>query len=221
MRLEALERHSWSDGPLHRIDPRWKLIATLLFVGVVVATPAGAWRWYAVEGLLLSFAIGLAGVAPGDLLRRWLGFFVLIVFLAVMIAPSHPARSTIGLPAVVFGILIKNSLALLAILTLTSVTPFARLLVALAQLRTPPVLVATLHFMYRYVHVLTEELDRMVLARRSRSFRRSGRLDWGILTGLIGVLFLRAMERGERVHAAMISRGWDGTLRSLEGADAP
>jgi cobalt/nickel transport system permease protein len=221
MRLEALERHSWGDGPLHRLDSRWKLLATLLYVVAVVATPLRAWPLLAAEGLALAFALGLAGVSPWELARRWLGFFVLVGFLAVLIAPAHPERPALGLAGVAAGVTAKNSLAFLAILTLTSVTPFARLLVALARLRTPPVMVATLHFMYRYVHVLTEELDRMVLARRSRSFRRSGRLDWGILTGLIGVLFLRAMERGERVHAAMLARGWDGTLRSLEGADAP
>jgi cobalt/nickel transport system permease protein len=75
--------------------------------------------------------------------------------------------------------------------------------------------------MYRYLHVLTEELDRMVKARRSRTFRRSGRLDWVLLTGLIGILFLRAFERGERVHAAMLARGWDGTIRTLDDADGP
>ena len=58
----------------------------------------------------------------------------------------------------------------------------------------------------------------MVQARRSRTFRPAGRLDWGLLTGLIGVLFLRAFERGERVHAAMLARGWDGTVRTLDGA---
>jgi len=61
----------------------------------------------------------------------------------------------------------------------------------------------------------------MVQARRSRSFRRSGRLDFGLLTGLIGMLFLRSFERGERVHAAMLARGWDGTARTLDGADHP
>jgi len=68
-------------------------------------------------------------------------------------------------------------------------------------------------------------MDRMVQARRSRTFRRSGRLDWGLLTGLIGVLFLRAFERGERVHAAMIARrlGRDDPLARLkaEKEDTP
>ena len=96
------------------------------------------------------------------------------------------------------------------------VTPFRTLLVAIRRLGVPGTLVATLQFMYRYLFVLTEELDRMVQARRARTFRRTGRLDWGLLTGLIGILFLRSYERGERVHAAMLARGWDGTVRTLD-----
>jgi cobalt/nickel transport system permease protein len=114
------------------------------------------------------------------------------------------------------AIVARNSLALLALLVLASVTPLLELLTALRRLGMPPVLVATLQFMCRYMYVLTDELDRMSKARRARTFRRSGRLDWGLLTGLIGVLFLRALERGERVHAAMLARGWDGTLRTLD-----
>ena len=80
----------------------------------------------------------------------------------------------------------------------------------------PPVLVATLQFMERYRHVLVEELDRMATARRARTFGRRGMLSWSLLGGLIGMLFLRTFERAERVHDAMIARGWDGTIRSLD-----
>ena len=216
MRLDFLDRHSEADGLLHRLDPRLKLVATLAFVIVVVATPLGLWRLLAAEGLLLAFLIGLSGVPPRELSRRWLAFLALVGFLAAMIARSHPARTSIGAWNVGLSILAKNSLAFLAILLLANVTPFRRLLVAMRRLGTPPALVTTLQFMYRYLYVLTDELDRMVQARRARSFRRSGRLDWGLLTGLIGILFVRAFERGERVHSAMLARGWDGTLRSLE-----
>ena len=41
-------------------------------------------------------------------------------------------------------------------------------------------------------------------------------LSWSLLGGLIGMLFLRTFERAERVHDAMIARGWDGTIRSLD-----
>jgi cobalt/nickel transport system permease protein len=216
MQLEFLERYSEGDGPLHRLDARVKLVATLAFVVLVVATPVGWWRPLAVEVLVLALVVGLSGVPPRELLRRWLGFFVLVGFLALMVAPSHPRRAELGLAVVLLTILAKNSLAFLATLVLVNVTPFRKLLVAMRRLGMPLVLVATLQFMYRYLHVLADELDRMVKARRARTFRRSGRLDWGLLTSLIGVLFLRAFERGERVHAAMVARGWDGTIRTLD-----
>ncbi len=217
MRLEQLERHGEGDGPLHRLDPRVKLVATLAFVVAVVATPVGWWRPLAAEGLVLAFVVGLSGVPPRELLARWLAFAALVGFLALMVAPSHPSRPSLGVAAVALTIVAKNSLAFVATLTLVNVTPFRKLLVAMRRLGIPPALVATLQFMYRYLHVLADELDRMVKARRSRTFRRSGRLDWGLLTGLIGILFLRTFERGERVHAAMLARGWDGTIRTLDG----
>jgi cobalt/nickel transport system permease protein len=219
MRFDALERHSSGDGPLHRLDARVKLVSTISFVIAVVATPPGAWRLLAAEGLVVAFVLGLSGVPPADLLRRWLAFLALVGFLAAMAALSHPQRAALGTAAIVLAILAKNSLAFLAMLLLAHVTPIPALLAALGRLGAPPVLVSTLRFMERYVHVFNDELDRMVQARRARTFRRTGRLDWGILSGLIGVLFLRAFERGERVHSAMLARGWDGTIRTLDGPD--
>jgi cobalt/nickel transport system permease protein len=216
MRLDVLEQYSRGNGPLHRLDARLKLAAIGAFVIAAVATPIGWWRLLAGEGLLLAFLIGLSGIPPRALFRRWLGFFVLVAFLAVMVAPGHPARLRFGFGVVAATIVAKNSLAFLAVLLLANVTPFPRLLAGARKLGMPQALVTTLQFMYRYLHVLTDELDRMVKARRSRTFRRSGRLDWGLLTGLIGVLFLRALERGDRVHSAMVARGWDGTIRSLD-----
>jgi cobalt/nickel transport system permease protein len=216
MRLDALERYSTADAPLQRLDARLKLVATVVYVVAVVATPVGWWGTLAAEGLLLAFLIGLSGVPPRELAARWLGFLVLFGFLSLVVAPTRPERIEHGTAAVVLTLLAKDTLAFLGTLLLVQVTPFRTLLTAMRRLGLPGTLVATLQFMYRYLFVLTEELGRMVQARRARTFRRSGRLDWGLLTGLIGVLFLRAFERGERVHAAMLARGWDGTVRTLD-----
>lgn len=216
MRLDALERYASADAPLQRLDARWKLIATVGYVVAVVATPVGWWGALAAAGLVLAFVVGLSGVPPRDLAARWLGFVVLFGFLTLTVAPARPERAEFGLAAVALALLAKDTLAFVATVLLVLVTPFPELLRALRRLGAPAVLVATLQFMYRYLFVLTDELDRMVTARRARTFRRSGRLDWGLLTGLIGVLFLRAFERAERVHAAMLARGWDGTVRTLD-----
>ena len=113
-------------------------------------------------------------------------------------------------------ILAKNSLAFLAMLVLAAVTPWNLLVSAMRRLGMPRVLVATLLFMERYVHVLADELGRMSIARRARTFRRGNLVPWSTLTSLIGMLFLRSFERADRVHDAMIARGWDGTLRTLD-----
>jgi cobalt/nickel transport system permease protein len=216
MRLEGLDRHSAGQGPLHRLDARLKLIAAMAFVLVAVTTPVGAWTALGAQGLLLAFIIGLAGIPPRELAWRWLGFLVLVGFLAVVVAPAHPARARYGLGVVASTILIKNSLALLTMLVLAGVTPFHKLLAGLRKLGVPRLLVATLQFMDRYRYVLLDELDRMATARRARTFTRGRDLPWSLLTGLIGMLFLRTFERAERVHGAMVARGWQGTLHHLD-----
>jgi cobalt/nickel transport system permease protein len=216
MRFDGLERYSAGTGPLHRIDARLKLIFAFGFVVIVVATPLGASTALGIEGLVLAWVIGLAGIPPGELGRRWLTFFLLVGFFTLLIAPGHPDRARLGLAVVAGAILAKSTLAILAMMVLAGTTPFPKLLRALRKLGVPRVLVATLQFMDRYRHVLVDELDRMSTARRARTFNRRGSLGWSLLSGLIGMLFLRTFERAERVHSAMIARGWDGVLRSLD-----
>jgi cobalt/nickel transport system permease protein len=220
MPLDLLGSDGEGEGPLHRLGGRVKLVSTLIFVVAVVATPIGGWRLLAAEGLILAFLVGLSGISPRVLATRWLGFLALVGFLALTVASSHKQRPELGLAVVALTIVAKNSLAFVATLLMAHVTPFPKLLAAMRGLGMPAVLAATLQFMHRYLYVLTDELDRMLKARRSRTFRRTGRLDWGLLTGSIGILFLRAFERGERVHSAMLARGWDGTIRTLDATEA-
>jgi cobalt/nickel transport system permease protein len=117
---------------------------------------------------------------------------------------------------VILTILAKNGLAFLAMLLLAAVTPWRRLIRAMHRLGVPRVLVATLMFMERYIHVLVDELERMTTARRARTFRPRNFLSWTVLTSTIAILFLRSFERADRVHNAMIARGWDGKLRTLD-----
>jgi cobalt/nickel transport system permease protein len=198
-----------------RLDARLKLLFVLAFLIAVVITPPGNWRLLGALGLLLSFLIGLSGAPPRTLLLRWLGFLALVGFLAVLIAPGLPASEHLGVAPVLLGILAKNSLAFLMMLVLAETTPWRELLVGMRRLKVPRVLVATLELMERYLNVIRDELVRMLTARRARSFRK-GNLSWGLLTGLLGMLLLRSLDRADRVHAAMTARGWDGSIHSLD-----
>jgi cobalt/nickel transport system permease protein len=215
MRLEALEYPLGARRPLQRLDARIKLVFAVGFVVLVVAAPIGHWRLLGLLGLVLAFLIGLSGTSLPTLLLRWTGFAFLVGFLAALIAPGLPARAQHGLFTVFLSILIKNSLAFLMMLVLAALASWGELLRAMRRLGIPRVLVATLEFMERYLHVLGDELGRMTNAHRARSFHSSAILSWRVLPGTIGMLLLRSFERSERVHAAMTARGWDGTIRSL------
>jgi cobalt/nickel transport system permease protein len=117
------------------------------------------------------------------------------------------------------AIVFRSLLAFLALIWLVNVMPFDQLLFTLRRLWVPEILIAMLAFMYRYVFVLWDELDRMRVARRARSFGDSGVwIRWKTSAQLIGMLLIRAMERAERVHGAMCARGWDGRVRFLDDA---
>jgi cobalt/nickel transport system permease protein len=211
------------DGPARRafrLGDRAVLVLTLGYVVAVVLTPVGLWKPLAVEGLVLAFFVGLSGIEPSVLLKRWLGFAVLFGFLALMVARAHPDRAQYGWGVVLLSILAKNTMALVAVITMTHAVPLPRVVGAARRLGFPEILASSLLVMERYQHVLADERDRMIRARRARTFRRSGRLDWLRLSGLIGLLFVRSFERGERVHAAMLARGWDGSWRSLDGMES-
>ncbi|RUL88911.1 energy-coupling factor transporter transmembrane component T family protein [Tautonia sociabilis] len=221
MRLDWLEGPGSAGGPLHRLDARVKLAAVVGFVLAVVLVPMGSWRPLGIAGMVLAGLVGLSGVAPSLLLRRIAALMPVVVVLAAVIAPTHPKASALGAWAVGGTIVAKNALTIGAILLFARVTCFRSVLGALSWFRVPPALVATLHLMYRYLFVLSDQLGRMARARRSRSFRRSRWAEWPLGAGLIAALMLRSFERGERVHAAMLARGWDGTVRSLDGPDRP
>ncbi|MDQ3787826.1 MAG: CbiQ family ECF transporter T component, partial [Actinomycetota bacterium] len=53
---------------------------------------------------------------------------------------------------------------------------------------------------------------RMKVARDSRGFTARDPRHWPVLARSFGALFIRSYERGERVHLAMVSRGWTGAM---------
>ncbi len=211
---------SIASGPLAGVDVRIKLLVSFGYVLTVVATPLGWWWFFAAETSLLLLVFVLARVSFRELVGRWLGFLSLVALMALAVAVSHPLRPEIGLASIWGTILLKNSLAFGALFTLSQITQHHILLHGLGRLGLPKPLVATLQFMYRSVFILRDEFDRMAKARRSRSFGKKSWGDWSSLAGLLGRLFLRSYERSERVHAAMLARGWDGTVRTLDGADS-
>ncbi len=222
--------HYHGHSVVHRAPAHLKLVALLAFTLVVVATPREAWLWYAGYAALLLGVIGASRVPPLYLARRMVvevpfaAFAVLMPFVA-----TGPRVEVLGLvvsePGLVAAgaLLVKGSLGVLASLTLAATTEPTDLLRGLQRLRVPDVIVQIAGFMVRYLDVVTAELGRMLVALRSRGCDPRSPRHWPTLARSLGALFIRSYERGERVHLAMVSRGYTGTLPAdlAHGAGPP
>jgi cobalt/nickel transport system permease protein len=119
-----------------------------------------------------------------------------------------------------WNILAKGTLGVAAAVVLAATTPVPEILHGLERLRLPRVIVAITGFMVRYLDLTVEEARRMAIARRSRGHDPRWLWQARAVAGSAGTLFIRSFERGERVHLAMVSRGYDGTLPSFGAAPA-
>lgn len=210
------------DSPVHRLPAEVKIVAAVLGVVCVVATPREAFWTFGAYLLLLAGIWGLAGIPPGWLARRALieAPFLVLVVLLPLTGPA-PTVEWLGLtlsePGLLgaWNILVKGTLGVLTSLTLAATTPLRELLVGLQRLRAPAMVVTIATLMLRYVDVIAAESRRMRLARIARG--HDPRFLWqaGATARGVGALFVRSYERGERVHLAMLSRGWTGTMPQL------
>jgi len=224
-----IDQYSDRDSFIHRLDPRTKFITTTLFILAVVLTPPNAWAAFALYFALIATLLLPSKVPIGYVLKRSLVIMPFVAMIAIFVpffkqgqvAGSYniwlwQLTVTYSGLQVLTNILIKAWLSILSLIWLTSTTKLANLLYGLEQLHLPQVMVMILSFMYRYLFVLIDETMRMKQARDSRNFG-GGRL-WQIRTigNMIGTLFIRSYERGERVYAAMVARGFDGRSRTLD-----
>jgi cobalt/nickel transport system permease protein len=211
--------HFRGHSPVHRAPAHLKVLALLGFMIVVVATPRDWYAAFALYFAALVVVIGLSRVPASYLLKRavvevpFLVFALLLPFVA-----TGPQTEVLGVSVSEHGLeaglalLVKGTLGVLASLTLAATTEPQDLLVGLERLRVPQQLVQIMAFMVRYLDVVTGEMQRMRIARESRGFSARNPRHWPVLARSAGALFIRSYERGERVHLAMLSRGYSGKM---------
>mgnify|MGYP001485359174 CR=1 FL=1 len=223
--VHALYRHGHS--PVHALPPHLKIVAVLGFVVVVVSTPRTAWWAFVLYAALLAVVARTARVPAGFLLGRLLIEvpFVLFAVLLPFVAGGERVE-VLGVQLSVSGlwgawnVLAKGTLGVAASVLLAATTELRALLLGLQRLRLPSLLVQIASFMLRYGDVVTDEMRRMRIARAARGFEARGVRHWGVLAKSAGALFIRSYERGERVHLAMVSRGYTGTMPPLDEVTA-
>ena len=204
------------DTVVHRIDARAKVLVTLLFSLTVVSVSK-----YELAALFPFFLYPAALMALGDLpVRHIVGKVVVVLPFALMVGIFNPLfdqtvlvrLGPIGISAgwlSCASILVRAMLTVSAALILVGITGFPAICQALDKFGLPRIFTVQLLFLYRYLFVLTEEGSRTARARDLRAFGKKG-LGWRSYGSLLSHLLLRTWLRAERIHLAMLARGFSG-----------
>lgn len=215
-----------ASGSIHRIDPRVRIAAAVVFACVVVALGKLA---ALVAALVVAAALaGLARLPARPTLTRLAaveGFLVVVLLFLPFTVPGDPvfsfgplAASGAGLHRAAEIVLTANAVVLAMLALVGTIEPVV-LGHALARLRVPDKLVHLLLFTVRYIAVVHGEYGRLRLAMKARAFRARGRLHtWRSIGWLFGMLLVRSFERAERIRDAMKCRGFAGRYHLIDAS---
>jgi cobalt/nickel transport system permease protein len=214
-----LHRHS----VVHQIPPHIKILAGLLFIVVAVSTDITNWPAFVAYFAIIITITQIAKLPIITVFKRSLIEVPFVLFALLMPFFGTGEVVEIGsLNLYVDGLLagasivVKGTLGILVAINLSATTTAREILNGLETLKMPTPMVQIASFMLRYVNVVNDEMLRMAVARASRGFEATGVKQWPVLATAAGALFIRSYERGERVHLAMIARGYQGELPRTE-----
>jgi cobalt/nickel transport system permease protein len=226
MHHSFIDEHSHIDGVLQHLDPRVKIISFVAFLFFIIFSRPESIISFGLYSLLILLLIGISKIPVYYILKRCLivvpfilmtSIFLLFDNQGATITLIHIDSFRINVPAAGWAkfqsVIIKGILSVLCLTLLTASTPFPQLLAALESMKFPKLITMILSFMYRYIFLIEDEAMKMWRAMKSRSTGGSNRLHLKAIANMIGILFIRSYERGEMVYLAMLSRGFDGTLK--------
>ncbi len=218
--LKRLDLLATGDSIIHRLDARVKVLTTLFFIIAVVS-----YDRYALAELAPFLFFPVITIALSDLpiiyiLKKILTILPFALFVGLF-NPFFDREIHLLLgPVAISGgwiscisIMVRSALTVGSAVILIASTGFMSVCHALDRLGTPRVFTVQLLFLYRYIFVLTEEAVRTTRARELRSFGKKGS-GIGSFGPLIGHLLIRTWSRAERIHMAMLARGFSGEFHS-------
>lgn len=236
MHVHFLDPYRPRHSLIHRLDPRIKLVLAVVFILTNTLVPAGAWPIYILLFALILSVELVSELGVSFVLKRS-SLALPFVLAALPLILTIPGKTLFSLPVGPWvmhasypglirfaSIAIKSWLSIQVAIVLASSTSFPDLLVAMRALHVPMQMVSIFGLMWRYMFVLVDEATRLLRARASRSGRNAlpetrpgGNISWRaqVTGGMAGSLLLRAFERSDRIYMAMLSRSYDGEVRSL------
>jgi cobalt/nickel transport system permease protein len=223
--VHALYVHGHS--PVHALPAQCKFVAQVAFVFAVVATPREAFWAFAAYAAMLVVLIRLAELPMGFVAKRLVLEVPFILFAVLLPFIGRGERvDVLGLSLAreglwgAWNIVAKATIGLGASIVVAATTTMPEFLRGFERLHMPRAFTSTLSFMIRYFDVVADDMRRMRVARQSRGYDPRWLWQARAVATSAGALFIRSYERGERVHLAMLSRGFTGSMPELDGAAA-
>jgi cobalt/nickel transport system permease protein len=229
MEHSFLDRYSTLKSPIHSLNAKAKIVTLFLLLIISVSTDPRAYYAFAVYAAVVFALILMSKVPLKYVLKKSLIIipFVLMVTIFIPFLKKDVAGGGISLGIsdsltvsrsgllIFFNVLVKSYIGVLTVILLSSTTSFSKLLRGFEELKVPKFMIMLASFTYRYLFILADEVIKMKRARDSRCF--GGKWIWHVKTigHMIGTLFLRSYERGERIYIAMVSRGYEGEFNRV------
>jgi cobalt/nickel transport system permease protein len=235
------EGYTKRHGFLQSIDPRVKLVTSLILIFAVSLT-RDIELLFAAYLLVLTLAVVSRIDVPFFIKRVWVfvPIFAGIIVLPIIFNVFTPGDSLvtvvtlgngtsvgpIALPATIYVTKQGSIIAATFILRVATCVSITVLLVlttkrdvlfkSLRSLRIPKVYVLTLDMCYRYIFLLMDAIRDFYAAKKSRTLTKLPlREEQRWVAGRIGYMLVKSLDTSERVHKAMISRGFDGDVKLM------
>ena len=217
------EHFAQGDSFIHHRDPRGKIVSAILFtvtVALLQSFPALIIAFFVSVFLLLLARLPILATIKRLLLVNG---FTLFIWLTLPL--SYGGEDTIDIgwltlshDGVILAALItlKTNTIIQAIIALLSTSTIAEIGYALEKLRFPQKLVFILLYSYRYVFVIYQEYQRLLRAAKMRAFSpRTNLHTYKTYAYLFAMTLVKSYNRSQRVHQAMLLRGFNGRLVTL------
>jgi cobalt/nickel transport system permease protein len=223
MHHDFIDKFSDLNSPIHRFDARFKIILLSALIFLTISFPPERYLAFVLYLLILAISITISKIPIAYILKKSLIIipFVIMVslFLPFMKSGAVGGGYSLGIGGlkiyhskliILWNLIIKSYLAIISLILLNATTHFSDLLLGLQKLKIPALFINMLSFFYRYIFIIVDEAERMKRARDSRSYQGKWLHQAKTIGDMVGMLFLRSFEKGERAYSAMCARGYDG-----------
>ncbi len=198
-----------------------KIAFTFLFILIIVMTPFRNYYIFLGGVVAISIFFIISKLSLSFFIKKTLSLLPFVVFVAIFLPFKKGGIPIFEWQGIVFyqkgaimffTVILKAWLSMWALTLLYINTPFPEIIRGLRVLGVPHIFIMLISFMYRYMYMFLKVAKDMEKARELRNFGKNRWTQIRVYANIIGLLFIKAYERGERIYDAMLLRGFDGKL---------